>query len=1250
MKQCLLYFLLLLGLAAPNAEAVNNCNADTTFFYLPQNEFNSGNSWYKPPRTDQEQWNGGFDIYEMYDACIAKENTIVITEVNSAAGNNGTYLELTNIGDQPVDLSDYRLISQRNEKDYPNLKISRMAHADLSGMLNPGACYIIMGYSKYKNVSKGVMDRSDSLSRHNDKLAEIADLKYAIDKTSEYPFVVGRTYDILGSNHEYNYTLAKVIGDSIEVVVDVFEQLFVDGGKATIAGVPTAANNFTIVRKQFTNGRTYGNADFIIGAGSEAAEASEWMVVPRFRNGTTHLPTTIGHHNPNSEFSLSPKVGSGITINAANDIITLPWGVYRGDSIMAYLNVGDDMTWEYKTNGVAEEEQSVIAHNGDSITFYHCGIDVTVKTFRIEVANAQDNMAMAFCKYRKGTTAKIYNESVGLGIDTIYSNRLYFDYPVDTLLAYVEIAKNATREIIWKDGDNKRPTLKNGDVLQVTAKDGTQHSYYIALVPYDQGILSHDAGLNTISWPDYPVDDLDPYLWTTGDTIPGFNQGAYTYLINLPAGTSRIPALKAYPSSSRASVKSFPATNLFGTETDQTYRFVVTAEDDTTLQEYSVRFIVETEDWEFDAAPFISEISRNSSRNVNIEVCNPGNTLIDLSDYVIVHSKYAQKTLASTFEWDNDSFWDNCKVYRPGYVYDSLTMATNKAIWYDPNGDSDVDPLLEPGAVYTIASQDGTSGSFDLNTGGFSGTGNGIIERPNVLLHSKNSTANWSYNKHGSNAYGMVGRTIYAKGTSTNQCNTFWLLKIVNDSIKFGTKGVTDPTDFDIIDVVGKIEDGQTIGWMNPATGEPYYPNPKGGYIRKPEFYVGNPNSMGSFGYDGIETTSSYDENNPILGDSTALEWNYFSTSPYNFDFGRHTFNPITIYKSTIKSTTYLITNGLSMQEQLYGVLPNTTGADLFSNLIKTHQGQTLALTTSNGSLIFNFDILNEGDILTVTSADGNNTTAYIIHVGALTSDLSLRSDVYTVEDGKVTLTNAELTLKEIAENLSVATTAQFYIVNSDDELVTYTAFDFRDSIYYDKVISNGLSVKVIDQTGTSRLYAIKLPTLNSDVFITSDYFKIDNASKEINGVSGGTNVARLLNQIVACDGATVEVLNKWGQSKNFGIVLFNDVVKITAADNTTTAIYGITLNSEIEPEIALLNKEKRRASGAIAFPNPTQGGVTFTNTFVKAQVFDITGKLVKTVEKKGAKIDLSTLNNGVYMITVLDISNKTTTVKLIKQ
>lgn len=1230
---------------------------DTTKFKLPQNEFNSDRGWFTTTDGAGNVWEGNLNYYEMFDACVAESNTIVITEVNSAEGDYGTYMELTNVGAEAVDLSQYRVVTQRN--DYfagDRVKTNRMAHIQLNGSLEAGESFVFMGYSKYENTLKGIMDRTDSIMRHNPLLAEIADLKYSVSKSGSYPFIMGRPYDVIGDNYYYNFSVVKVLGDTSEVVVDVFEQMYVDGGVSTIAGVPDAAGDYTLVRKQFTDGRTYGSLDFAITAGSEAAEASEWIVIPQFRNGTTVLPTTLGSHDPNSEYSVAAKEGTGIVIDEDNAIITLPWGVYKGDSVLTYLDVAADMAWEYQTNGVFEEEQSNVAQTGDTITFYHCGVDVTIKSYRIEVAAPLASTAMLVCKNRPTDFARMYFETQGLEVDTVYGGRLVYNYPVDTLMEYIEVPEGASVEKVWVDGV-ERPELKTGDILRVTAPDGTTtHDYFIGLVPYENNGLSHDARIGYISWPDYPVDDLDPYLWTSGDTIPGFNADANNYIITLPAGAEMIPALKAVPLNHRSTIRQFPATNLYGTVEDQTYSFVVTAEDDSTINTYNVRFVVETEDWDYEGEPFFSEMVENTNFAVITEICNPSNVSIDLSDYIVAHGMYNAKTISGVLNYETSGFYRNVKIYRPGYVYDSLTMATNQAYWFDPNGDADVDAYMEPGGVFSISANraDGfTFGKIDPVTGKwYESVENGIVEGPNMVFHGVDNTKGWDWNKHAGWGGGLFGRIIYASGKSNHQSNTFWLLKILNDSIKDGTKGVIDPADLEVIDIMGKEESGLTLGWLDPATGEPFFPSTTDFVMqRKPEVYKGNTLSMGSFGYAGIETPEDYNSEDPTLGKVEEFEWNLLKSRPTNFDIGRHTLNPVTVYKSNISSTVYKASLGISMEESIAGVISGTTGADFLANIIKLDEGQSLQLKSSTGDFIFDFDVLNDGDVLTVTSADGENTTVYELSIGELSSDLSLTSSEYEVGASSVKLTSLTLTIAEMVSNLEANENAQIYVVDEFEGLVPYTAVNLRDSSYYEAIVSEDLYIKVVAQTGATKLYDVILPATAADAYITSSYYTIDQDAKDINGVYNGTNVEALLAKLAGCEGATVEVVNKWYQVKDFGHLVYHDLVRVTSADGNNTVVYSVMLQSEEEREVGVESKESASAVSVSVMPNPTNGLVTVSSEVAIASisVLDITGKEIKALAGSNS-VNLEGLSAGVYLVAVTTVDGNVQTVKVVKK
>lgn len=87
----------------------------------------------------------------------------------------------------------------------------------------------------------------------------------------------------------------------------------------------------------------------------------------------------------------------------------------------------------------------------------------------------------------------------------------------------------------------------------------------------------------------------------------------------------------------------------------------------------------------------------------------------------------------------------------------------------------------------------------------------------------------------------------------------------------------------------------------------------------------------------------------------------------------------------------------------------------------------------------------------------------------------------------------------------------------------------------------------------------------------------------------------------------------------------------------------------EIKPE-TLSNLEFNNTSSFINFsPNPTQGKITFTDKVDDVKVFDLGGRIVKTISVNTTEVDLSDLQNGVYMMQV-NQSQKMFTTKVVKE
>lgn len=85
----------------------------------------------------------------------------------------------------------------------------------------------------------------------------------------------------------------------------------------------------------------------------------------------------------------------------------------------------------------------------------------------------------------------------------------------------------------------------------------------------------------------------------------------------------------------------------------------------------------------------------------------------------------------------------------------------------------------------------------------------------------------------------------------------------------------------------------------------------------------------------------------------------------------------------------------------------------------------------------------------------------------------------------------------------------------------------------------------------------------------------------------------------------------------------------------------------EILPE-TLGSSEFERYSNTFS-PNPTQGKITFTEKVDGVKVFDLSGRLVKTASVNTTEVDLSDLQNGVYILQVSQ-NQKVVTAKVVKE
>ncbi len=941
------------------------------------------------------------------------------------------------------------------------------------------------------------------------------------------------------------------------IVVDAVNGVFTsststrpgDYGASDVAGVPDATGNSILVRKYSV---TKGTTDWEKARGVDLTD-SEWLPVPTLVSGGWEMGRkefwTIGNHG-DYRLNADRLKSSSIKIDWTNKTMDVDWGARRQDSIMNEFEYVDGIAWKYHFTHNKIDSAYTSVRTGDSLTLYSCGNQMDIQKFGLKLLPPITSECRVLPKNGRNNNGTWYTPYVvseyGSVMDTIFTG---YSERVDSLLKYLEKPEKAKWEIVWVDGV-KRPDIKRGDKLKVTAENGSStKEYFIKAQLY---IPSHNANLASITWPDIPEDLKGIYGWK-GDTIPDFSPTKFNYVLKVPASWDGIPALVAKPEDPDCKINVVRAPSLFGSTDAKTVKFYTTAEDDTTLLTYSIRLEKESDvsgnEQPFPAEPFFSElIFRAGWRQFFLEICNPGNQPIDLSYYVITRTSGqnpgdAIKTASTDADWAS-----RFNRYVPGLVWQ------DEASWQVQPGilqpDLSVNPIVEGGDVFVLAwafpnDQDATS-----------------------FLYPAFDEADVNF-KNGYNPWGYEFTTEDANTNYSNICGgwhgTDWILyKIVGDSVREGLKPLGDPNDVEVIDVLGRC-DGNSWGLIElPNT--TYDQN--SGLTRLPSIYKGNPEPAGSF-LDTITDKPS--------------EWFYHTEAywtaegyPYPEgrsmicnDIGSQELDPITEFISTVASASYTVSKGYSLSETIGGGVQTGTTIDQFMQRIITIEGQTITLTRGT-TVLTGSDPLQNGDQMTVVSRNKNNTTKYTISVTAegLDNNALLTSTKYTVAVNETTGTisgfNFGTTLKEVFENCTPpANSALYGAFKSDGSYAPFVQMK-HDSTYADVIASDNIFFEVIAQDGETKItYQLKPNSLSSDAFVISEVFEIDQAASMIKLIPDGSSVQGLFTYLIAAPGATFVLQNNMGQVREMGTIYEDDVLVVTAADGVTKKTYTLELWSD---------------------------------------------------------------------------------------
>jgi len=1105
--------------------------------------------------------------------------TFIISEAR-LQDTHRAYVEFTNMGTTAIDLKKFRIGQIGGGATLINGKSSSRSY-DLfpAKMLQPGESFVFASISDYepKMYAKGNYKFGERSTPENE-WSEIDvqmhipnmpgnNVSNALDSISkDYSF-----FNELWTGQTGIFLLQKLNnGDSC--VVDQVGGMYLDAGGKQFGRGPyvegydvagfTGATHYAFLIRKFSVKK--GNLNFAAARGV-GLDDSEWIPIPMVGGATgwRMVPWTLGNHG-NYQLDANTLKSDLITVDLANKKMIAPWGVGRRDAFISKFKKTPGVGWEYI---ISEDSTSTAAHTGDKLVIYVCGDQLTRETFDIEVQAPAITANMLLPKYNGRPSADYIaagnqpwprvttNTS---GIDSIWGPNGGVPYAtrVDSLLELLEKPSNATWEVVYASGVAK-PDLVDGDKIRVTSQNGLKKEYVVCIGAY---VPSDNVDLRSITWPEIPEYYKGLFGWK-GDTIPSFGQKTLNYNLEVPLVYDGIPALIGKTNDNKATIEVTRAKSLSGSMADRTTSFKVVAEDKTTSATYSV---VLNKEVSYDnvppyaAEPFFSEVVKNWNwvGTSVLEITNPGNQPLDLSDYMIIN--YGGSSLATGIMNNQINAYNmRYERYIPGYKW-TASSATWTASPYLAEKDLSVNTIIQPGDVFTMGSTRGTSNICD-NVWAELSSGNPLITQIDVEFSNTVSPCHIFVNQWGETTLTNDGMPM-----GKYQNNNIALLKITNDSVKRGLKPATDPDDFRAIDFIG----GNGILWVmrggDVTNGSPF------SYVRKPTIKKGNPEPVASFGLKGVVDSEEWIVNDGDRLGAAGYGWPRTMLFVLR-DVGKHYMIPATSYKSTVTSTVYKVSEGFTMKEIIRGVKQGTTVADFYNNIIKADTAQSLKVLSGAVELL-DTDMLKNGDVLNVTSADSTYVSQYVLNVTAigLSTDAIIKSSVYAVKTtvnpdgsnfGKGTIEGISkgTLLKDAIAKLVMPNFSSVNIINEKGAYVALKTLNYINN-YVDVMVNQNIFIEVIAENGiTGMVYQFMPGDNNSDAFITSNLFNVDQTSMLISLVPYGINVSNLMGDIIPSLNATYKVVDKMGFERQSGFVFDDDRVIVTSADKSKTATYFIS-------------------------------------------------------------------------------------------
>ena len=274
---------------------------------------------------------------------------------------------------------------------------------------------------------------------------------------------------------------------------------------------------------------------------------------------------------------------------------------------------------------------------------------------------------------------------------------------------------------------------------------------------------------------------------------------------------------------------------------------------------------------------------------------------------------------------------------------------------------------------------------------------------------------------------------------------------------------------------------------------------------------------------------------------------------------------------STVKAVIYNVSPGYSLEETIDGIKTGTTVEVFLDNLYPADTGQTHTLIAfAGGSELGAADVISENDTLVVVSANGNNTTKYILGTSAegLSGDATLTSDIYEVSEnaeagtGGVAGIPYGTTVKDVRSRVSTHEGAILTIVDENDLYIPFKRLNYFNE-YVDVAADYSVYFEVIAENTIDQILYQLQPEVGEDTaFITSYIYDVvqDQGAMLIRYVPIGTTMSTFMSNITVSPGASVEVFDKVGFERTSGTIAQDDRVIAISPSGEVQTVYYLSL------------------------------------------------------------------------------------------